>query len=598
MFGLKISTNFPFLTRAAQHDMPARERPFPAAPDSDLAGRAVPGNALSDWYLALPELLEPKQVAMILRAALAGNLWQQTQLTQKMMDTWPTFRKALTELRSAVKMVRFKVVPYVGREGDAPTESAKAKAALVARAFKSFEPDRFRDEDGFRGMVFDLTDAIANGVSIVELLWDLGRKGPDGLPEDMIRASAWVHPRHYGVQSDGSIGVAQEFRGDPLIFHNQVNRQILTNPSKFVVAKYKSKSGSPLGAGEMRCLALSWVNIVYAMDWMRNMGQRWGAPFIAIPYTPGIPESERQRFEIAAKRCAAQGWMIYPRNSPDLKPDLFPAQSLTGDNPMRVMIDLAEKWCVQLLLGQTLTSDYGKQGSGSYALGAVHASVKQEKLEAIADWIAEILEEQVATRLVKENWGEQAGEVPTIEADFTHIESPLEAANRMAILTAQCRVPIRSYDVYRIIGLSQPQPGEEVITGGVIGKQSEALTEEERWKQALERQTIKMQRMAEIGAGGDNPQGDNNQRGMDKEAGIEDEPPEDDQDDESVGSHYRRFHKDALRDALAAATPDQLQTMQSLIAEAQASGKPNGEWETLQTLMNQIAAQNRINLYE
>ena len=265
---------------------------------------------------------------------------------------------------------------------------------------------------------------------------------------------------------------------------------------------------------------------------------------------------------------------------------------------MRVMIDLAEKWCVQLLLGQTLTSDYGKQGSGSYALGAVHASVKQEKLEAIADWIAEILEEQVATRLVKENWGEQAGEVPTIEADFTHIESPLEAANRMAILTAQCRVPIRSYDVYRIIGLSQPQPGEEVITGGVIGKQSEALTEEERWKQALERQTIKMQRMAEIGAGGDNPQGDNNQRGMDKEAGIEDEPPEDDQDDESVGSHYRRFHKDALRDALAAATPDQLQTMQSLIAEAQASGKPNGEWETLQTLMNQIAAQNRINLYE
>ena len=58
MFGLKISTNFPFLTRAAQHDMPARERPFPAAPDSDLAGRAVPGNALSDWYLALPELLE------------------------------------------------------------------------------------------------------------------------------------------------------------------------------------------------------------------------------------------------------------------------------------------------------------------------------------------------------------------------------------------------------------------------------------------------------------------------------------------------------------------------------------------------------------
>lgn len=588
MLGLKAIARFPFIVRAGQHDMPANARRVGVASANDLGGRTVPGNALSDWYLCLPDLLEPKQVSMILRGALAGNLWQQTQLTQKIFDTWPTFRKALTELRSAVKMVRFKVSPYLAEDGTSPTKSAIAKQQLVRRAFAGFDPDRFKDEDGFKGMIFDLTDAIANGVSIVELLWALNRPGPKG-PEHGIRASAWVHPRHYGVKADGSIGVEAEYRGDPMAFNSMYEKRILDNPSKYIVAKYKSKSGSPLGAGEVRCLALSWVNIIYATDWLRNMGQKYGAPFIAIPYTPGIPESERERFVLAAQRCAAQGWMIYPRNSPDMKPDIYPAQAMTGDNPIRVMVDLAEKWCVQLLLGQTLTSDVGaKGGGGSYALGEVHAGVKQEKLEAIADWIAEILEEQLAGRLVAENFGEGSGEVPKIEADFTQVETPLQAAQRVGIVTSQCRVPVLAEEVYRMLGLTQPMPGDEVISNGQLALQDQPMTEVMRWQQSMQRQVkqAEVQMALQAEAAGYVPQS----------GGGEPEEPVEEEGEALAAS--RPINGMVLRNVLQAATPEQLEQLEPLVIKARKSGSHNGEWQAVKVLVKQIADNNRIKLYE
>lgn len=596
--GLSTRGSFPFVKAAWELPAWGKKKAVPQMSASDLGARQVPSDPLGDWFLCLADLLDPKQVSMILRGALAGNLWQAAQLNAKMMDSWPTYRKCLTELRTSVKMVKFKVSPYTVDDGEEPSDSATEKAELVRRCFDSFEPDRFADEDAFKGMVFDLTDSIANGLSVVELLWDLKRKGPNG-PEKTVRASAWVHPRHIGIDENGAVGVVDDGRGDPLMFRPTFSKLQLKNPSKFLVAKYKSKSGSPLGAGEMRCLAMCWVNIVYAMDWIRNAGQKYGQPFIAIPYAPGIAESEKEAFKRAAKQCGAQGYMAYPRISADMKPEIFPAQNMTGDNPVRVMVDIAEKWCVQLLLGQTLTSDTGDGGKGgsSYALGAVHAGVKQEKLESIADWIAEILQTQLATRLVAENWGEDAGEVPKIHADFTHVESPMEAAQRMGVVTSQCRLPVLAEEAYEALGLTQPQPGQEVVSNGKIGKQDEPMNDDDAWEKNMGRQVkqaeVQMALQAEAQGGGPGAGGPG--AGGQDQGGGEEEPPE----EEAIAAHHhRRMHSDALRDALRAATPDQLDELEPLLVRAQeAKSGGNGEWHDVEQAVGRIADNNRIKLY-
>ena len=415
-----------------------------AAAAGDLGGRQVPGNALSDWWMMLPDTLNIPQISALLRGAAAGSLYQQAALGVKISDSWPTYRRCLHTLRTAAKSVNYKVTPFTVNESTPPTKSAIAKADFVRRCFGGFEPDRFKDEDNFKGMVYDLADGIQNGISITELLWSDPVSSPDGKAEQMIRASAWVHPRYIAATADGGVGVVDDGRSeDTLRFPVAASpRNLLNDPRKYLVAKYKSKSGSFLMAGDMRCIATAWLNIVYSMDWMRNFGQKFGNPFMAIPYTPGISQTEIDKFEAAAARCAAQGYIVYPANSVGLEPKIISPQSITSDNPIRVMISLAEKWCEQLFLGQTLTSDTGDggKGGGAYALGAVHKGVKQEKLEAVADWIAEVLEYQFATTLLTVNYGD-ASERPHVAADFTHVESPLEAATRWALSRrlARCR---------------------------------------------------------------------------------------------------------------------------------------------------------------
>ena len=202
-----------------------------------LRRRNVDSDPLGDFYLQLPDKIPPKQISSILRQALAGNLWQQSQLSRLMADSWPMFAKCSFELRAAIASSKYAVHPYC-QKGKDPTPTAIEKADLVREALEcGFDTDRFADEDGINGMIFDLTDAIINGVSVTEMIWNED--------ETMVRASAWVHPRNLAFTADGRLGVAYAADSGEMSFSNQVKSRLMDNPDKFLVAKFKSKSGSP-----------------------------------------------------------------------------------------------------------------------------------------------------------------------------------------------------------------------------------------------------------------------------------------------------------------------------------------------------------------
>lgn len=547
---LRVPSDLSLESRAIQAvgELPARKE-RQASPAVALETRAVQSDSLGDWYLNLPSLLPPKQVEQILRGALAGNLWQATQLTQKMLDTWPMFKKCAMECLDSLSMVNFRVKPYVESEGDEPTETAKQKAAFITRCFKSFEPDRFKDEENFRGTIYDLGNAILNGVSIQELLYTPIVQGPDGKGERRIRASAWVHPRHYAINGDGSIGVADDGRADPLQFNALVNMPMLKNQDKFLVAKFKSKSGSPLGAGLMRCLAWYWIQIVYGRDFLLPFAQKYGGPFFGLPYTPGIDQSLIDKFEQIAKRAATQNWAIWPSNNPELKPMVLPPQSMAGDNPIVVMMRMADEACQILMLGQTLTTNTSGQGEGggAYALGKVHSGVKQEKLEAMAEWMEDILEEQLVTSLLRVNWG-NTDERPNVEADFTHVESPKEAADRMKVLK-DAGIPVVADEGYKLLHLKQPKPGDTVLVNGQLSIQGEPMTPEDRQKQEME--------MAQAMQ----PQ----QTGDTKAMGL------------------------TLRNSIIKASDKELAELETLVHKAQSAPHHNGEWEAVNVHIGKLA---------
>ena len=435
----------------------------PPGNDRDLEARSVNADPMGDWYLALPSKLPPKEIESILRMALAGNPWQQYQLTQRMRDSWPVFKKAEIELRSAVSSVQYVVHPYAA-PGEAPTDSAKEKAELVRRTIEGFKPDRFAEEEGFRGFLYDITDAIINGVAIMELIWDEDARDPQGNKEKRIRAAAFVHPRHYSWRADGTVGVASSETTNWLAFPSQTDPvKLLNNPSKFVVAKVKSKSGTPLGAGAARVLAVIWPLVVYPRDFAINFAQKFGNPFLDIPYQAGISEAEVATFQRLAQRAANQGFCVHP-NSGEVK--VIPAQSMGGGNAHIELMRLADEACQLVLLGQTMTSAVSKEG-GSRAQAVVHADVKSERVEQYSKWVADILTEQLVESLLIENYGDSS-ERPRIEPDMTR---PLDALEQAQFLTAlsTCTVPLPVADTYKKLGIPAPSEGDQVLISGKIG---------------------------------------------------------------------------------------------------------------------------------
>src|ERR1041385_4819787 len=92
----------------------------------ELMERSIKNDPRDLWFLALPSKLTPKQIVMILRSALGGDIWQQWQLMSLMLDSWSMLRKCSHEIRQGGGRA-----PYAGHspppEGEETTHSAQQK---------------------------------------------------------------------------------------------------------------------------------------------------------------------------------------------------------------------------------------------------------------------------------------------------------------------------------------------------------------------------------------------------------------------------------------------------------------------------------------
>ena len=551
-----LTSRFPFVKATGE---------LPATPvkRNDLEGlstRNVQSDPLGDWYLMLPDKMPPKQISSILRMALAGNLWQQSQLTQRMADSWPMFKKCQFELRAAISSSKFVVHPYCV-PGEKPTDAAEEKADLVRRALDSFKPDRFADEDGINGMIFDLTDAVINGVSIVELIWNEKANDPEGRPEKNIRASGWVHPRNLAFTPDGKIGVAYAAESGNMSFSNQVRNDLMDNPSKFLVAKFKSKSGSCLGAGFMRVLAWYWVMIVYGRDFALNFSQKYGNPFLDIAYQASLASSpaEVDKFERLARMAANQGYFVHPDSA---KLVIGAEHKMGGDSAQLALMHLADEQCQLLMLGQTLTSSAPVNG-GTRAQGEVHENVRQERLEELTKWIARILTEQLAESLLIENFGESS-ERPTVEADMTRPLSATEQADYLQKIS-NSRVPVLLEPVYKRAGMEVPSPGDKVLISGQPAILEEAVTPTEKKEQEFEQQFEQQVAIAQF----QGQQGNEN-----------------DERNKSVTAHRIQ--------AALVNSPENEAELERLVTAAERSPHNNGEVKAVETKVKELIGNRRF----
>jgi len=432
-----------------------------------LSDRLVLTDPRELWYLALPNKLTPNQILQILRSALGGDLWQQWQLHALMADSWPMYRKCLHELFEPVSNSHFNVRPYCP-DGDEPTDSAKEKAALVRRAMANFQPTQFTDEKGWHGLVYTACDAVANGISMNELIWhpltDWGA-GKEYLP----RASAWVHPRHFTFTNDGQIAIFDKDYQRLMFPLTGSPTAAAPDPRKFLCAQFLSRSGSSLGAGFMRALAWDWSAVMFNREWMFTAAQNYGAPFVDYTYPKSFVQADLDRLDAEISKGLANRYIGHLEGS--VLAVNAPAP-IGPDTPQRALMEMADRHCCELLLGTESTTKATPGKLGGQSEGGTHDKTKRERIEGIANWFGSEVGRHFARAVLLANYGnrpEALAECPTVEADFTEATDPQAQAQRDQIFIVN-KVPMKAEQFYKANNLDMPEVGDLVIVGGTVGK--------------------------------------------------------------------------------------------------------------------------------
>lgn len=442
------------LAQLASEAMAENPAPIQAARPSvpfDL-GRIIRPEAATRWLLPNVAAVTPAYIEAVLRGALGGNHVQQWELFDLMEDTWPRLVKNLNEIKRAVVALDWQCKPWA-EEDTAPTDSAKEKAKLVSHAVWSMRPAQDSDENGFEQTLYDILDAWAKGVSVQEIEWE--QRAAAGQSGDAIvpRCTFWVHPQNYAWHQEGWMGLATTSeRQDFLAGRASVER---FPEDKFLIARCKARSGSPLAGALLRPLAWWWCAANFSAEWFLGFAQIFGVPIRWANYDPNTPGLLANISDML-ENMGNSAWAAFPAGT---TLELKEPMKAGTDNPQIAMLDRADKQADLLILGQTLTTDVGD--SGSRSLGEVHEGVREGIIRAAADFAASVVNLQLVPSILRLNFGDDT-EAPEFCAEEEEQEDAKANAERDQILL-NAGVALPKDWFYKRHQVPLPAQGEEVI---------------------------------------------------------------------------------------------------------------------------------------
>ena len=419
-------------------------------------------SAQARWILPQLSAITPTYIESALRGAFVGGNVQSWELFDLMEDTWPRLAKNLNEIKQAVVAMDWHLEAWC-EDGEACSPSAEERAALVSNAVWRMRPAPDLDENNFGQTVYDLADAFGKGCSVLEVLWEI--RNDRNLGDITVpRATTWVHPVNYAWTQEGRLGLRSEVMG------TDAGRYSLRTTSftpgrmaiepfpeyQFLISIQKARTGPALTAGRLRALAWWWCAANFSADWLMNLAQVFGLPVRWANYPTGAAQSTVNAISDMLENMGSAGWAAFPEGT---SLTLHTPGSLGTMSPQADLLDRADTNCDLLILGQTLTSEIGP--TGSFAAAKVHAGVKGEVIQALANAVAGVLNDQLIPSILRLNYGDEE-EAPCFEPREKAIEDMKANAERDAILLAAgVKMPLAWFHERHNIPI--PQKGEEVI---------------------------------------------------------------------------------------------------------------------------------------
>ena len=382
---------------------------------------------VTDKYSEYPSNgLTPVKLAEIFKEADAGDVLRQMELFEEMEEKDPHLFSQLQTRKNAVTGLDFEIIPF----SDDPRDKEIA----------DFIEEQINGIESLEDVETDLLDAIGKGFAVSEIMW-----GYDEGHVVVREIKSRHHKRFFWDSLDDSFKVRTK----------DAPEGILLPANKFIVHRYKARSGHTSRAGILRVVAWMYLFKNYDLkDWV-SFAEVYGLPLRLGKYAPGASEADKVALMQALIQIGADAAGIIPDGT---SIDFITTEKTSSSDLYERLARYCDEQISKAILGQTLTSD---SGGGSYAQSKTHNDVRHDLTVADCKSLASTLRRDLIRPLCIFNFGEDK-RVPHIRFDCEESEDLTQTATIIGTLVNEVGLRVPPSFIYKKFSIPEPEADEEV----------------------------------------------------------------------------------------------------------------------------------------
>jgi len=401
--------------------------------------------SISDSYSSYPTSgLTPEKLALVIREANAGYYTRLMEIYQEVLEKDTHIKSQLNTRYLAV----------TGKPWEIKEASDDPLDMEIAYAVR----EGIKYIDRFRTGIRDLLDAIAKGWASGEVMWEwVNTENSDG------GAVERVYPWAIKARPQIKFTMDEQENFRLITKTNRVKGEPI--PDRKFIFHRLPEQGSLLRAGVLRTLLWIFLFKNYTIkDWV-SFVEVYGQPYRVGKYPVGAGEEYKDVLTQAVIGIATDAGAVIPQNM-EIE---FKEVNRTGSvQAYEKFAGFCNAEISKIILGQTLTSDVGRGGGGAFALGKVHADVRQDILEADCVDLEETLNSTLVVWITEFNFGKQV-RYPEFKI-FCEPEEDLKTlAETHKAVIVDMGLPVAKDFLYEKYNIPRPAEGEELLeipTGG------------------------------------------------------------------------------------------------------------------------------------